>query len=826
MNDNIKDNVFVKIFNAFTNRIFFTAVYLITSILWYFPLISSYFKFPMKLTFLWGIFIIAYDFFTKRVMFTGYKSFLLVLFGISYLMTILTNMDNMYTGIKQFIYNGILIYVVYAFSSDKTEEEYRKWLTVINDIIAAIILVASFVSIVMFIARFTYTFSRGDMTFAQGIYYNRLHGVYTSANTGAIFSVLCIALIGVIYSFDKPHFKKFKVYYIINIIVQFNYYSLTLSRGGKWMTVAALLATSLIFAYPYFMRHRKKVVAVVLSVLFFAVTYTAVWGLTFAARNTMLFLNNSIYSQRGTSHGENEEDEKDNTIELERVDSEKEMTNGRLTIWQAGLAILKQKPLFGVCDADIYFGDELTASIEESKLTENNISELKRANGYMHNAVVQIVVCSGIIGLLIFIAFAATVALKYIRSLISFYGTETYSSLAVIFVLLCMLVSQIASEAHILFNRQDPYATLFWLYLGFGMFIIKNNRSERNSRNLFVCDTPYQVMNSIRIAKEKSEEISDIYVLKQFKNADAVALELESCGIFDQVVVFEPYKKYSNPLQKAVTVLRILFPLRTLKNYSEKRFKTHQYSEVYFSYYTPFSDSVKLVNSNSDFIQYEDGIGTYRIDNLENLARTKIFDFINKFFLSGSLSYNVKKLYLNHPEHYVNSKNIITEKIPPIEDYSLFNKMFGYKPNDIYKNNRFVFLTQPLEETSLGETAADTEQKILSALGKNVIVRVHPRQNAENYSGYTVDGVNNQWELECADSITDSHILIGAFSTAQFTPKMLFDKEPTVIFTYKLYGNAFENADDTVNMLRSMYKNPEKVIVAEDINQLADYISK
>ena len=53
---------------------------------------------------------------------------------------------------------------------------------------------------------------------------------------------------------------------------------------------------------------------------------------------------------------------------------------------------------------------------------------------------------------------------------------------------------------------------------------------------------------------------------------------------------------------------------------------------------------------------------------------------------------------------------------------------------------------------------------------------------------------------------------------------MLYDKEPTVIFLYKLFGNAFENADVMIDTLRGMYTHPEKIVVAESLEELDAFL--
>ena len=83
-----------------------------------------------------------------------------------------------------------------------------------------------------------------------------------------------------------------------------------------------------------------------------------------------------------------------------------------------------------------------------------------------------------------------------------------------------------------------------------------------------------------------------------------------------------------------------------------------------------------------------------------------------------------------------------------------------------------------------------------------------------------MDTTNNMWEMECAKQITESHILIGCFSTAQFTPKLIFNVEPTIVFTYKLYKNMSVDVEQTVERLREIYTNPEKVVVLDSLSEL------
>lgn len=807
--------------------------------------------FPTVILFISAV-VFLWDFFSKKRMFSAKYIILPVLFIAATGLSALVNIRyGVYSNAVLIAYLVAEYAVLYPFEGYR--ETARRDFKVIGYVITVFSFLLSVYTYVSYLMCLEYLFRNGIHIIEQGYQsiYRRAWGVYYETNWQGILALLVIYLCIYLILNTKKLFVR--ILNIINIIFHIGILILTGSRSTALSVYISFGVFVWYMSLKYLRKHgfgcvKEQLLRILCGVVGAAICY----GMIFSVKTSLPYIQkfsmdgiklstriewcNAIKRVYSLSNIEveftnpsqaliddpleNELPEEKEEFELETIkrldiETKEDKSNGRVHIWKDGLRLWLKTPLLGTSPSNLeeYTNDNMPDACAE--LLEGT----SLRNGYL-----DVIVKGGILALIPIFLFLILCAKKLWK-----YQKELYSHRTEVGIILACIC---ASMIFILFSSDLFYYRsslnyIFIIILGYGMYLIDGDMSEQmGNRKLFVCDTPYQIMNSILIAKEKPEETSDIYVLKQFKNSDYVVSKLKDCGIFDEVVGFEPYKKYYGILHKAVTLKRIFFPLRTLKKYSEEKFKIHQYAEVYFSYYTPFSDSVRLVNSNSDFIEYEDGIGTYRVNDLEDLARTKLFGFINRYFLSGSLSYNVKAIYLNHPECYNNSDNLETVKIPFSKDYSAFKQIFGYKPDNIYDNNRFVYLTQPLEETELGESAADTERKILSELGESVVVRVHPRQNPENYSGYSVDGANNQWELECADSINDSHILIGAFSTAQFTPKMLFDKEPGVIFTYKLYGDAFENAADTVNMLRSMYKNPEKVIVAEDINQLADYISK
>lgn len=835
MENKTKKSFIARVADWIFDPTLYTVLYLLNAVMWIFPAASVYMNYPMKLLFLWGVAVIGYDLVTRRDMFRARRAVWLVLFCAAYAVTILLNRERLFDGAKHMIYNGILFFAVYR-PRQNFETYYKKILPYINDMVIVIGLVAAVISVGMYAVRYEEMLVTPQMTAHLGIFYNRLHGVYTSANTGALFSAVTIGLTLINRLLNKQHFKRFLWLYIVNAVFQMLYYSATLSNGGLLAYMALLFSAGIFLLFPYLLRYKKKVVAVLLALVFLGGSYFALQGVTLGARQVMLtlpklashFQTPETPDDPDAPAADPDEKDPDTQINFDRVEEGNDLANGRIAVWTAGISAMKHSMLFGIIDPDVYEDGVLIADIDESQMSERDIAELKRVSGYMHNAIIQILVCAGVVGLGLFVIFAFLVAKDYLVSWKRLFRTKYVFPLAAVLSFIVTLLSQAPAEGHLLFNRQDIFAVLFWLYLGVGAQMVDHFKERTADTDLFVCHTPYQVVNVLSLATESDK--ADVCVCAQFKGADEVAENLKKTGLFENVLLYNNFKTYKNGLvQKAVTLLRLLVPALTLKKLRVGKSADSNYRALYFSYFTPFTDCLKLTNPAAEIHMYEDGIGSYCISDLEDFARTGIFKVFNAVLFNDALTYHAKSLHLNRPACYIGVPYETVAQLPEVTDTAALETVFGYAENDAYADNHFVYLTQPLEETAVGEKAIKVEETLLSACGDRAVLRVHPRQNRERYAAYTLDTAGNLWELECAKQITDSHILVGAFSTAQFTPKMLFNKEPTVIFTHKLYGGLLDTADAMIDILKKMYRDPDKILVPdteEELRCMLDEVAK
>lgn len=121
------------------------------------------------------------------------------------------------------------------------------------------------------------------------------------------------------------------------------------------------------------------------------------------------------------------------------------------------------------------------------------------------------------------------------------------------------------------------------------------------------------------------------------------------------------------------------------------------------------------------------------------------------------------------------------------------------------------------------------EHEVLAAIsisGLHAQFRPHPRKLdfSDVPDSFDIDQQRDFWEASWMLGIYDEHTaLIGAGSTALLTPKIMFDKEPFVIFTHRLVNDGFDNnSEESYEDILDRYTNKYRVIAPKTINELED----
>ena len=205
--------------------------------------------------------------------------------------------------------------------------------------------------------QFSYTVEETEYIF--GTFENRLFGILGNPNSGSLFAFISIFVSAINYAgFRKSGTLRMplRIFLIGNILVQFIVLFLGNSRSAIVCLSIALAAVLLFACKNLFMqKSTKPLLFSLLTVLSIGVGFGASFSAWKGSNYLMGYLP-SFYQY--IDHRFNN----DNPLDTEKLfapnDTQREylnddVSNGRITIWTAGLMVAKDHLLYGVGDANI-----------------------------------------------------------------------------------------------------------------------------------------------------------------------------------------------------------------------------------------------------------------------------------------------------------------------------------------------------------------------------------------------------------------------------------------------------------------------------------------
>lgn len=372
-----------------------------------------------------------------------------------------------------------------------------------------------------------------------------------------------------------------------------------------------------------------------------------------------------------------------------------------------------------------------------------------------------------------------------------------------------------------------------------------NNIKKTNDtpKFIFLCETPLHVFNAINFVAndiEDSSNVADIYIYHCFKNSNEISRRLKKSNIFLNVYDIEKYNEEIDRKTKFRLLHRLIFPKKTLIKHIHQDIhitKKHYKKLVIFSY-TMRTRNLLGTFRNIDAIMIEDGIGAYFGNQIKDYV-TGYYAILDKYVFHGKYNCSPESMYVYRPDLCDNDITNNVLKLPEFNKNNVaFDKtsdIYSYKENNLYNRKRMVYFTQPLEQLP-GDYMPESEFEINNTITKlgmknDLLMRVHPRQYDIELFGSDSDEINNLWELESSNSITNEHILVSAFSTAAFTPKYINNIEPYIIFTYKLQFEVTEdefwkNIEMFIDKFSVLYDDKAKIFVPESYEEFGDMLKK
>ncbi len=349
-------------------------------------------------------------------------------------------------------------------------------------------------------------------------------------------------------------------------------------------------------------------------------------------------------------------------------------------------------------------------------------------------------------------------------------------------------------------------------------------------RTLIVCSSPYTVFNAINYAMGTDEQV-DILIFINTETMKKIYQELLKNNIFHYCFCCADFNFSKSFILKSVIacILPHLF-------FRRKLCRLEDVYEKIISQNFYFATLVYRICKKATFYLIEDGLGSYVYRVSEAGKRNKYMLWVHKYIFLGGLIPDISGQYIYHPEMVEYTPN----RAPGLKlNCSAFNKVdiikrvFSYKESgEVIKSKCVVFGDSMMSECFYVDSLGNRINKysflnkyIFSKISKeNIIYRPHPFE--KDYSAYIegeIDNTRNMWELDSLYNITDNNVLINYYSTAVVTPKLMFDKEPYILFLFSFidyYNDKYEDFSLFIDKIRKLYRAPDKICIAKTIDDI------
>ncbi len=364
-------------------------------------------------------------------------------------------------------------------------------------------------------------------------------------------------------------------------------------------------------------------------------------------------------------------------------------------------------------------------------------------------------------------------------------------------------------------------------------------------KNCFLCTTPYQILAVLSLLKG-FKKTGDLYIINQFTGAETLAERIRKEALFDNVIFIDEELLYSRYVRTGPRLKRWLGLTRIyedtdliVKNFIKDE---NEYEDVFISSNNLTARLAVLYLYKyyglSTYSLFDDGIGSYRnkyLGKIGPLGRIYREIFIQKG--SGKIKISDRYLYRDDLYLKMNPRND-KEKIHKLnflsqDNYALIYRLFGL--NHTIKINEKVIILDSYRAEELTEKGvaqiAELFDLISTTLNPDqIIFKAHPRDKTPrgdfHYLASSGD-INLPFEVYASLQDFSDKILITNMSTAVFSPKMVLDQEPTLIFLFKILEHEIRNhanIDDLVRNFKDLYRDPTKIYVPESKEELEDIL--
>lgn len=330
---------------------------------------------------------------------------LMILFCISFAFSAFMNRQYAFTeNLKWVVWTGFLFFLLYVCDVERERAEYRKEFRILSHILILYTTLAAIIGLGMLVTSYNaiLTTADGGEAVQAGFSWGRLWGVYTDPNYGSVISVVTIILATL---FCMQRKGCIRIFYIASILLNGLYVVFSDSRTGK-ITLSCCVAFY-VFLWLIWKNREKSAgkrfgvamaVAVCIGVLLAVGCYVVKkeYNQVLAPVMKEIFLTEQKKPKTPVSQSQKQKAQKETVGR--KSDIEKDVSNGRLALWESAVEIWKTSPVYGTGYTS------LVPYCEENIADTYAINNTQTDYTSMHNAFLNTLVFQGIIGLVLLLA--------------------------------------------------------------------------------------------------------------------------------------------------------------------------------------------------------------------------------------------------------------------------------------------------------------------------------------------------------------------------------------------------------------------------------------
>ena len=355
-------------------------------------------------------------------------------------------------------------------------------------------------------------------------------------------------------------------------------------------------------------------------------------------------------------------------------------------------------------------------------------------------------------------------------------------------------------------------------------------------RYLYYCNSTYQLLNILNLNYQRRngfENIddyhADLFVQNSFENADNIVGIISELNYFDNVRLINKSVN-SGLFHSFATLLDAMSPSYYMKKkhgFSKKEIKD-VYDVIVVPKYSVLMDQIYRLNKKAKLHLYEDGIGSYTM-TVPLHSQSKRYRKLRNLFTNVDFN-NYDRLYLINKSMYQGKDEDKVYEIPKY-DMQLLEELensFSRYLSKQFEDKDIYWLSQFLNNEEFNKMVSEVLECLVPYKEKTLFVQ-HPRTHLDNIHNFEETDGKQIFELQMLNvKDVDKKLLVSIHSTACFSGKMLFDKEPYIIMFYRLgdreVSYVTDEFEEIVERFKNSYRNPEKVMIPETIEEFRECV--